>query len=472
MTDGLRRSDFETRLEHVLVASIAGCRALKSCERLSAGASQETYSVVIEADGGERRIALRRSPEGHGSLEDALPSEVEARLLRVAREVGVPEPEIYHVLVPEDGLGSGFLMEWIDGETLGARIVKLESLAEVRPKLARQCGEILARIHAIDLEKTGLDQLLRRSQAEQEIHRMWDQYKALETPQPMIDFSARWLLEKRPAEVPDKLVHGEFRNGNLIITESGIQAVLDWEIAHIGDPAQDLGWLCEASWRYSRPDLPVGGFGSFEDLFAGYESVSGVAVDPERVHFWMVFGGMWWSVSTLSMTRLAREGTDRTIERMTIGRRSSEAQIDCANLIIPGPITLPEVQKGDSDDVPRRDELLSLSRDFLRDTVMNETRGRTNFLARVASNAIDIVLREEELGPAAHEREQAGLSDVLGKSGTREALRWELVHALRSGSMPLDAPGLADHLRNTVAAQIAIDQPRYPGLKTAMDDSA
>ena len=474
MSGPLSTEDFEARLELVLGRCIPGFRRLKSCERLTAGASQETYSIVIEGSAGEQRVALRRSPftedEDHVST---VSSELEARLIMLARAAGVPEPEVFHVLVPEDQLGSGFIMEWIDGETLGARIVKLDSLAAVRPKLARQCGEILARIHAIDIEATGLASVLRRAQAKEEIERMWEMYRGFETPQPMIDFSARWLLENRPDETPDTLVHGEFRNGNLIISERGIQAVLDWEIAHIGDPAQDLGWLCENSWRFSRPDLPVGGFGSFEDLYAGYEAVSGTSVDPARVHYWMVFGAMWWSVSTLQMAQIAREGLDPSIERMTIGRRSSEAQIDCANLIIPGPISLPEPNKAHSTlDMPRADELLARSRDFLRETVMGETQGRTSFLARVASNAIDMVRREQELGPATRERELAGLSRVLGKSGGLEELRWELVHALRSGALALDTPGLADHLRNSVAAQIAIDQPRYTGLKTALDYSA
>ena len=64
----------------------------------------------------------------------------------------------------------------------------------------------------------------------------------------------------------------------------GVVAVLDWEIAHIGDPMRDLGWICTNSWRFGRADLPVGGVGSYEDLFAGYESVSGEPVEnPETV---------------------------------------------------------------------------------------------------------------------------------------------------------------------------------------------
>lgn len=472
MSEELSPAEFSERLQRALVRSIPGVRSLSHCERLTAGASQETYALRVESDSGERRFALRRTPSGSLALETSTGSELEAKLMHLALEAGVPEPEVFHVLTPEDELGRGFVMEWISGETLGSRIVKLDSLAEIRPKLARQCGQILARIHAIDLDASGLRDDLRHSQAEEEVHLMWDQYKALEIPLPMIDFCARWLLENRPTETQPRLVHGEFRNGNLIIDPTGIRAVLDWEVTHIGDPAQDLGWLCENSWRFSRPDLPVGGFGSLEDLFAAYEEESGTQVDPDRVRFWMVFGGFWWSVATLKMTDAARQGTDPSIERLTIGRRSSEAQIDCANLLIPGPVSLPEARKTQSTlDIPRADELLQASRDFMRESVMPKTEGRTNFLARVTGNALDMVLREYELGPSTRHSERIGLESVLGKSGELEALRWELVEALRSGTMPLDSPGLADHLRNSVAAQVAIDQPRYTGLRTALEGS-
>jgi hypothetical protein len=118
--------------------------------------------------------------------------------------------------------------------------------------------------------------------------------------------------------------------------------------------------------------------------------------------------------------------------------------------------------------MPRSDELLASVRDFLRDEVMAATRGRTSFLARVGANSLDVALRELELGPAHRASEHAGLQRVLGTQGEIEDLRWRLVHALRDGSMPLERPGLADHLRRTVATQVAIDQPRYSGYQVAL----
>ena len=125
-----------------------------------------------------------------------------------------------------------------------------------------------------------------------------------------------------------------------MVSPAGVVAVLDWEIAHIGDPMRDLGWICTNSWRFGRSELPVGGFGGYADLFRGYERVSGRAVDPAHVKFWEVFGSFWWACSSLTMAEHYRTGPDKTVERPAIGRRSSECQVDCVNLLIPGPVEL------------------------------------------------------------------------------------------------------------------------------------
>ena len=464
-------ADFETRLAAVLCRELPGCEALLSAERLSGGASQETYRLVIRDAHGERKLAMRRAPGGIESVRaPGHPGlKTEALLMRVARAAGVPEPEVYVVFEPGDGLGDGFVMQWLDGETLGARIVRSEALAEVRPKLAYECGQILARIHSIDLEKTGLDALLDPMAPAAFVEQTWERYRLLNTPQPMIDYAGRWLMEHLPADARATLVHNDFRNGNFMVGPNGIVAVLDWEVAHIGDPMRDLGWICTNSWRFGRSDLPVGGFGEYADLFRGYEAESGIAVDPGHVKFWEVFGSFWWAVGCLGMAEHYRTGPDRTVERPGIGRRTSECQIDCVNLLIPGSVELVEAKPFTSTlDMPRTDELLESVRDYLRGDVMAATQGRINFLARVAANSLDIVLRELALSAKQRELELERLRRLFGSNDDLETLRWKLVHALRDGSMPLDAPGLAEHLRQTVANQVAIDQPGYSGLKTAL----
>ena len=458
---------FEDLLDAVLRATVGGCTGLKSVERLSGGASQETYRIVIAtAGGGERPLAMRRAPGGvKGDHPTAPGLAVEALLMQVARANGVPEPDVFHVLEPADGLGEGFVMEWLDGEALGARIVRAPELDAIRPQLAYQCGQALARIHQIDLDGSGLRDRLSTVPTEAFVHLMCERYHEYRDPQPMIDYSARWLLEHLPADVPHALVHNDFRNGNIMFGPAGIVAVLDWEVAHIGDPMRDLGWICTNSWRFGRRDLPVGGFGSYEDLFAGYESISGTPVDPERVKFWEVFGSFWWAIGCLSMAEHFRSGPDKTVERPAIGRRSSECQVDCVNLLIPGPVSLVAATTTDDGAMPRIDELLVSVRDFLHGDVMAQTEGRTNFMARVAGNSLDIVLRDAAIGPELRRREKDRLATLLDGDPHADlaTLKWELVNALRSGAMPLDEPGLVEYLREAVVNQVAIDQPKYSG---------
>ena len=462
----------QQRLAAALEKHLPGIGSLVRFDRLSAGASQETYRLVVESGGVERKLALRRLAGGvwnEGVAEAARAGvRTEAELFRLARAAGVPEPEVLAVLERDDGLGEGFVMEWLEGETLGARIVRSESLAKVRPRLARQCGEILARIHAIDVQTTGLVDKLDTVTPRAFVEQTYAGYKLLATPQPMIDYTARWLLDHLPEAPRMALVHNDFRNGNVMVGPEGVVAVLDWELAHIGDPMRDLGWICTNSWRFGRRDLPVGGFGETADLFAGYESVSGRKVDAAQVKFWEVFGSFWWAIGCLGMANQFRIGPDRSVERAAIGRRSSECQVDCVNLLIPGPVDVIEAPKTRaSSDLPALDELVQGVRDLLHGELMSATEGRLQFMARVSGNALDIVLRELAVGGEHRRRERERLCGLLGRDADLDSLRRQLVEVLRDGSMDLAAPGLAEHLRATVVNQVAIDQPRYSGFLAA-----
>lgn len=469
--DNLTHDELEARLAVILGRTIDDFVALERAERLSGGASQETYRIVIRTTSGERLLAMRRAVGGqYENPDDNRPGlPVEAKLIQTARSAGVPEPEIHHVLTRDDGIGLGFIMEWLDGITLGARVLRDPSLDEIRPRLAYQCGQVLARIHAIDPVATGLADHLKVMPTADFIEEMWSRYREFGVAQPMIDFTARWLLENLPPEIPPKLVHNDFRNGNIMFSPDGIIAVLDWEVAHLGDPVRDLGWICTNSWRFGNRDLAVGGFGELDDLLAGYRDESGVEIAAEHVRFWEVFGSFWWAIGCLTMADRWRTGPDRTVERPGIARRSSECQVDCVNLIIPGPVELVEpVAPMTSMDMPTTEELLISVRDFLRTDVREATEGRNNFMALVASNSLDIVLRELALGPAHLAGEHDRLRSLLGRDGTLDELRWVLVNGLRDGSVALELPGLGEHLRATVVNQVAIDQPRYSGFTAAI----
>ena len=360
-------------------------------------------------------------------------------------------------------------MEWLSGETLGSRIARSPDFDNIRPQLAEQCGRELAKIHSIDLDRAGLRGRLPVLSPAEYLEQTWGRYREWNTPQPMIDFTARWLEENLPQGNEYRLVHNDFRNGNLMVDPNdGLQAVLDWETSHIGDPMRDIGWICTNSWRFGQRHLTVGGFGELDDLIKGYETEAGRTVDRDVVRFWEVFGSFWWAIGCLGMTDQYRSGPDATVERPAIGRRSSECQVDCVNLLIPGEVQLlPSTSPERQSDMPRLDELLTSVRDFLHGEVMSNTAGRTNFLARVAGNSLDIIGRELSIGPELLDRERTLLSDLLGKSGKVDELRWELVHQLRSRNMDLDRPDLHTYLRESVVNQVAIDQPKYSGFQFA-----
>lgn len=310
------------RLAPVLAPGLGRVRAVQP---LSGGASQNLWLIAF-GDGAQ--VVLRRAPEGQPRSALAIPIELEAELIAAAHAAGAPSPRVLHVLSPDDGLGAGFFMEHVAGEALGQRIVRDKAFAAVRPRLAAQCGDILARIHALS-PPSGLPVV---GPAET-IDALEAQHRAEDWPRPVFELAFRWLREHLPPPIPPTVVHGDFRTGNLLIDAQGVCAVLDWELAHAGDPHEDLGWICVNSWRFGRIDQPAGGLGRREDLYAAYERVSGRAVDRARARFWEIAGTLRWGViCTLSAVAL-REGVRGGVERPMIARRASETELDLINLI-------------------------------------------------------------------------------------------------------------------------------------------
>ena len=325
---------FKAALRKAARRYVAGADDIEAVHRLTAGASQETWSFDVTTADGLLPLILRRSPGGVPENETrARAQKNEAQVIKIAYEHGVKAPQIQFILKQEDGLGAGYVMDRIAGETLAPRILRDEAYAEIRPMLATQCGEVLAPIHAVPLEDVGfLDDISPEAQWQ----RTWEAYEEffLEwSPSPVFDYAFAWLKERIPARDRVTLVHGDFRNGNLIYGSEGVRAVLDWEIAHLGDPMEDLAWLCVNSWRFGNIDLPAGGFGTREQLFEGYERASGIPVDPERVKYWETFGSLRWGVTCRGMAFTHLNGHDRSVERPAIGRRSSECEADLMILL-------------------------------------------------------------------------------------------------------------------------------------------
>jgi aminoglycoside phosphotransferase (APT) family kinase protein len=302
---------------------------VEGVRRLSGGASRETWSFdAIDGDGARHPLVLRRDPGGHTGSSDR---STEYELLRVAGSGGVPVPEVVLLLEPAHGLGDGFVMRRIEGETIARKILRDDEFAAARPKLAAQCGEIAARVHAIaPAALPPLATLDGGTQVEQ-YRALLDQFGE---PHPAFELALQWLDRNAPPPpAAPALVHGDFRNGNLVVGADGIRCVLDWELAHLGDPVEDLGWLCVKSWRFGVTDKVVGGFGDVDALLTAYASSGGATVDPAVLRWWVLLGTVKWGVICISQAFTHLTGIVRSVELATLGRRVAEMEWDALELL-------------------------------------------------------------------------------------------------------------------------------------------
>jgi len=128
-------------------------------------------------------------------------------------------------------------------------------------------------------------------------------------------------------DADERVVHGDFRIGNVIFGTEGLRAVLDWELTRIGDPMEDLGWLCVRAWRFGAP-APVGGLCERERLFAAYERAGGVRVDAAAVRWWEVLGNFKWATICIMQARSVLDGAVKSLELASLGRRVAEMEIE------------------------------------------------------------------------------------------------------------------------------------------------
>jgi aminoglycoside phosphotransferase (APT) family kinase protein len=298
---------------------------VRDLRQLSGGASRETWAFeLVPGDAPARPLVLRRDPPLAPRPELMA---LEAQATQAAAAAGVPEPAIVTSGTDPDVLGAPFIIsEFVAGETLARRILRDEAYAQVRPQLAAQCGELLARIHSVPVDSVpGLE-------SADPLQRSREQLDILGWTSPTLELALRWLERTRPASTGHAMVHGDFRNGNLIIGPEGIRAVLDWEVVHAGDPMEDLGWLCVRAWRFGS-DQPAGGFGPREQLFDAYAETSGTKVDPEVVRWWEVLGTMRWGIGCMVQAERHLRGTTRSVELAAIGRRVCEQEYDVLLLL-------------------------------------------------------------------------------------------------------------------------------------------
>ncbi|HSR58675.1 MAG TPA: phosphotransferase family protein [Candidatus Binataceae bacterium] len=311
---------------------------IENLRKMPGGASREIWSFdcTMENDAGasKRAMVLRRDPGAHNIATNR---RHEFMVLRAAFSEGVPVPEVFWVSEDPKDLGAPFfIMERVDGETIARRLLRDEQYANARKAMPVQLAQILARIHTIDPRKHELDFLPEPgpNAAMTEVKRYEETFRRLALqPYPAFELAFRWLYARVPKAPRKTLVHGDYRIGNVIFGPDGVRSILDWELAHLGDPMEDLGWMCVRAWRFGADDKPVGGLGEREDFWAAYEKASGFPVDPATARFWEVFGNLKWGIITISQARTHLDGFVNSVELASIGRRTVETELELLNLI-------------------------------------------------------------------------------------------------------------------------------------------
>ena len=447
---GDRSRAIAARLSELLGAPASGLT------RLSGGASRETWAFQTGGNRAMARMILQADRLQADEAPGRRPRPLQAPILRAAAHARVPVPAVVAAGEDDRVLGPAWMVvEHVEGTADPLAILAGEGVPPA-DALLEDLAAALAAVHRIAPDGVAVPRVadpldeLRALNAE------------LDQPHPVFELAFRELRCNRPLPSPRCLVHGDFRIGNVLVGPRGVAAVLDWELAHVGDPLEDLGWLCVRAWRFQRPDLPAAGLGSRESLAHAYERHSGRAVDLDALRWWELFATLRWGVFCVVQAMTHLSGAAPSLEHAVIGRRACEVEWDLLELLDPG---------GGGDELPTRDqagpseralhdrptapELLGAVRGALGQVVLPRLDGRAAFELRVALRALGIVQRELRHATA----DSALLAGAVAALGAPDQAA--LATAIREGGWDSRRAELVQALRALVRAKLEVANPRH-----------
>lgn len=434
---------------------------------LTGGASRQTFAIdAVDGDGAMVGFVLQRELSDEPRFAAGMADE--ADLIAAAHRVGVPTPAV--IATNRDGGaglgGSFFITERVAGETIARRILRDDRFSRARALLPAQMGRALAVLHT-SVAPADVPVL----EPSDELARYREVADELDLVSPAFELGFRWLEANRPEPVAPAVVHGDFRLGNLIVDENGLASVLDWELGHLGDPMEDLGWLCVRAWRFGGVG-PVAGVGEYRDLITAYEEQSGRSIDPDAVRWWETLGTLKWGVMCGTQSNRHLSGMVDSVELVSIGPRVAEQEYDVLRLIDPGcdrglapprldganaladaPPTATGMAEGGGR--PTAGHLVDAARRFLLDGVSEAVDGPTRFRALVAANALAVVHRELGLADELSVRARRRLAG-LGFESERE-----LAEAIGSGDLDHLTSEVTQAVMASVIDRLAVNNPKW-----------
>ncbi|MCX5042104.1 phosphotransferase family protein [Aldersonia sp. NBC_00410] len=437
----------------VLSAATGSDVTVGEARQLTGGASRQTWLVdTYDTQGLHVPVVLRRDPPGHG---DADRMRAEVACLRAAAAAGVPVPTVLASGDTAPGIDAPFLlMDKVDGEAMPRKLQRNPEFEQVRTHLAEDMGFALGLIHRSDTTELGMLDTTDPLDAIEKI------YLDLHEPRPTVEVGLRWLRANRPAKHPNTLVHGDFRLGNLLIDGTGITAVLDWELAHLGDPIEDLGWLCVRAWRFGA-EAPVAGIGTRKQLLDGYQRATGLRPSAAELRWWETFGTLKWLVLSRFQAERHLGGAEHSLELAAIGRRVCESEYDL--LLILGLLedaaapAISDAPRPTLHDRPDLAEILDLVAGTLTDDIAPtlQTHDRERYLLRICTNLLRTAARQVAAGNGA----DTALEDLLGSLGA--ASETNLARLLRSGIVSYTDPTVCRAISTAVLARLRVANPRH-----------
>ena len=311
---------------------------ITACASVARGTMREAWAVdTVLTSGGEPDRLVYLEDRGGALFDTRLHADDELRILRAMHAAGirVPRPRFRVDAGDPSGLGPGLLVDRVEGEAVARRVLRDPAFDAVRPRLLAELGEELARIHAVPL--AGLERLARARPGEPPVLAQLDELervlRAIGEPHPALELALRWLRAGAPACARPALVHGDYRLGNVLVDPArGLAAVLDWELAHVGDPGEDVLWFCIRFWR--ALDAPGHrGLGPRERFLDAYARAGGRRFDPDAARYWEVFGNFRWAIVTLAQAWRHVSGRERDLELASIGRHCAEVEWEILRLL-------------------------------------------------------------------------------------------------------------------------------------------